>query len=158
MRPVVQQWHSAITQVAPPDLEELYLCAVLSCVDPGVCLYTMADICLDESIVIHGGSIKAVQHLGIDSEQFTKCRTGELIKRNTTSNFLNILIPKGVAPWSCSPADETIHGFETIMKRLDADEYLWARMGMFMNNTIVIQGFLQSRHHVKPSRYSLQRT
>jgi len=157
MRPLVQPWHTAVVQVAPPDLEDLYLCAALSCCKLDIPLCTTANIMLDENIFIYGDDTKAVHRLGFDSKYFGEGSDGEpaLFKHLEASSYLNVLIPGNAVFWSRNQYIEDEAGwrafkwppiFKLIMDRLDDGEYLWARTDLFLDNPdlLVIQGFMQS--------------
>jgi len=152
-----QQWHAAVVQVAPPDLEDLYLCAALSCCKLDIPLCTPADISLGENILIHGVDTKAAQKdLGYDVNYCEEC--GD----NPTPSFrhivdyacyLNVLIPAGVVPSRVQYLVDEIgctgfgwfNQFDTIIDRLDANEYLWVRLHLFVHrkpSLYRIQGFL----------------
>jgi hypothetical protein len=141
MRPLIQPWHTAVVHVAPPDLEELYLCVALSCF-AGVPLYTAADIRLDESIVIFESNNKAIQQLGFDVEEFAKYHgQGMRLKhvRIKGSCNVNFLIPAGHPPWGGEPIYPTV-------RRLDKGEYLWVIQKKTHHNPcgkFSIKGFLQ---------------
>ena len=147
MRPLFQPWHAAITQVAPPDLGDFYLCVAFSFGKPDVPLCTAADICLDESIVIYisyddDDTDKAIRRLGVESDGFMKYgHCSKLFKkycRMKQSKITNRLVPLNANPWYG-------YSYRQVAERLDAGEYLWVR-DWFSNATpnFEIQGFLQS--------------
>jgi len=126
-----------MAQVAPPDLETLYLCTVISFGEPGVSLYVVADLCMDEDVVIFGDG--AVQHLGLGREHFVKKTNnnlGSYRHHGTSSDILNVLIPTRVRLSTCNACHQPI------MDRLDPNEYLWFRhMG---SHDFIIHGVIQS--------------
>lgn len=142
MRPLIQEWHIAITQVAPPDLENLYVCAVIGFGDPDIPLCIAADISLDESIVIFGDVTEAIQRFGPNVKDFPKYCTPDKQThyiRNKRAVYANYFIPAGLT-WGSKPTCQTI-------KRLDKGEYLWVIREEQTHdpcNKLTIKGFITS--------------
>jgi hypothetical protein len=146
MRPLIQPWYIAITQVAPPDLENLYLCAVISGDLPDVPLCTAADISSDEIISIYGGGGSGVvQRLGFDIYYFMNDHVLFKTFRNNRvmdSNYASLLIPTEAIHWfPINISSWDIRRFVPIVNRLDAGEYLWIRKN---RGNLSVKGFLRS--------------
>jgi hypothetical protein len=125
-------------QVAPTDLENLYLCAVLSCTDVGINLCTAAAISLDETILIGGDDMEAVQRLGFDDRDFITSY-GPMFEHIGGTMYLNMLL---------TSADiDNDDRFAHIGDRLEADDYIWVSMqtyGLHPEDTFTIKGFLHA--------------
>jgi hypothetical protein len=144
MRPRIQPCYTAIMQVAPPDLENLYLCAVLSCTDVGVPLCTAADVGTDTSLLIYSNDAETARRLGVDDRVFNDSKDGDvLIFRSswTCLSRLNVLLPKGCSKaWRCLIIEQH-------MDRLDTDEYIWCQFESSFDvgtDKFVIKGYIRA--------------
>ena len=152
MKPLIQEWHIAITQVAPPDLENLYVCAVIGFCDPDIPLCTAADISLDEFISICNGP-DVVHRLGFGGIiYFVHDHVAFKTFRNNcamNSNHVNLLIPTETIHWFLTNKYIwDICSFLPIINRLDAGEYLWIRKNKMVGHAsygnLSAKGFLRS--------------